>query len=274
MTNGLRTGFRTGFHADKIQLKSVDINCSSAIAHSSVIDKYLADEIDAQRVAGPFAAPPFSNLHISRFGVIPKKNKPNTWRLILDLSSPADHCVNDGIFNSEIPVVYRTVRDAIKLIVKTGQGALKSKVDIQKAYRIVPVLPSDRYFLGMKWRDKFFVDLALPFGLWSAPGIFSSLADLFECTLQHNYNVASLLHYLDDFFTHGPADSLVWADSLKAIQQASLDIGFPLAPEKCEGPTTCIPFLGIELNSIDMTAQLPNDKLTELQSIIRDWAVN
>ena len=56
----LTNGLRTGFHADKIHLKSVDINCSSAVAHSSVIDKYLADEIDAQRVVGPFAAPPFS----------------------------------------------------------------------------------------------------------------------------------------------------------------------------------------------------------------------
>ena len=35
----------------------------------------------------------------SRFGVIPKKNKPNSWRLILDLSFPFDHSVNDGIFN-------------------------------------------------------------------------------------------------------------------------------------------------------------------------------
>ena len=61
-------------HADEIHLKSVGTNCSSAIAHSSVIKKYLAEEIDAQRVAGPFDARPLSYLHISRFGVIPKKN--------------------------------------------------------------------------------------------------------------------------------------------------------------------------------------------------------
>ena len=184
--HGLRTGFRTGFHADKVNLKSAESNCSSAIAYPDVIDKYLADEIDARRVAGPFERPPFPNLHVSRFGVTPKKNKPDAWRLILDLSFPTDHSVNDGIFKNEFPVVYSTVRDAINLIVQTGKGALMSKVDIQKAYCIVPIHPDDRYLLGMKWREQFFVDLALPFGLRSASGIFESLADLFEWTLRPN----------------------------------------------------------------------------------------
>jgi len=36
-------------------------------------------------------------IHCSPFGVIPKKNKPGKWRLILDLSTPTDHSVNNGI---------------------------------------------------------------------------------------------------------------------------------------------------------------------------------
>ena len=36
-------------------------------------------------------------VHVSPFGVIPKKNKPNKWGLILDLSAPAGASVNDGI---------------------------------------------------------------------------------------------------------------------------------------------------------------------------------
>lgn len=80
-----------------------------------------------------------------------------------------------------------------------------AKTDIKNAYRIIPILPDDRYLLDMKWRDQYFIDLALPFGLRSAPAIFNTLADLFEWSLQHNYNVADLLHYLDDYFTLGPA---------------------------------------------------------------------
>lgn len=41
--------------------------------------------------------PPFTDLHISRFGKVPKSNQPRKWRLILDLASPDGHSVNDGI---------------------------------------------------------------------------------------------------------------------------------------------------------------------------------
>ena len=153
------------------------------------------------------------------------------------------------------------------MIVRTGKGALMVKVDSEKAYRIVPIRPEDRYLLGMKWRNKYFVDLALPFGLRSAPGIFNILADPFEWILQHN-DVADILHYLDDYFTLGPAGTPTCSKSVNAIQQASRDLGLPLAPDKCEDPTTCLIFLGFELNSVSMTARLPTEKLTELQSTI------
>ena len=79
-----------------------------------------------------------------------------------NLSFPFDHSVNDGIFKSEFPVSYSKVDDAIRLIVKTGKGALMGKIDIKNAYWIIPIHPDDRYLLGMKWRcDQYFVDLAL-----------------------------------------------------------------------------------------------------------------
>ncbi|CAH3033387.1 unnamed protein product, partial [Porites lobata] len=37
------------------------------------------------RVALPFSMSPLPNLHISRFGIIPKKYQSGKWRLILDL---------------------------------------------------------------------------------------------------------------------------------------------------------------------------------------------
>ena len=78
-------------------------------------------------------APPFpiTNLHISRFGVIPKKG--NDWRLTLDLSFPFEHSVNDGINKDEFCLQYCRVKDAIDMIVKTGKGELMGKVDIKSA---------------------------------------------------------------------------------------------------------------------------------------------
>ena len=63
-------------------------------AAGSVIQTYLDKEVAAGRVAKASSA---QGIHCSPFGAIPKKSKPGQWRLILDLSSPEGHSVNDGI---------------------------------------------------------------------------------------------------------------------------------------------------------------------------------
>ena len=63
------------------------------------------------------------------------------------------------------------------MVLSLGQGAQMAKVDIESAYGIIPDYPTDRLFLGMQWREKTYVDAALPFGLRSAPKIFNMVAD-------------------------------------------------------------------------------------------------
>ena len=93
---GIKDGFRLG--CDKpVALKSARRNKLSAYQHSGVTDVYLDNEVRLGCVVGSFDAPPVQNLHISSFGVIPKKGQPGKWRLIVDLSSPQGHSVNDGI---------------------------------------------------------------------------------------------------------------------------------------------------------------------------------
>ena len=53
-----------------------------------------------------------------------------------------------------------------------GPEALMTKFDVERAYRNVAMHPDERYVFGMRWRELFFIDLALPFGLRSAPLIF------------------------------------------------------------------------------------------------------
>ena len=99
------------------------------------------------------------------------------------------------------------VDDIIAGIMSFGRGALLAKFDVESAYHIVLVHPDDRYLLGMQWRGKYFVDMALQFGLCSAPYIFSSVAELVEWILKENYDIGFLLHLLDDFHTLGPPNS-------------------------------------------------------------------
>ena len=249
--DGIHHGFKLCFSPSQ-KLKSAKKNKLSAIQHASVVDAYLANEVSLGRVAGPFnSLPPFPNLQISSFGVIPKKGQPGKWRLIVDLSSPWGASVNDGISADEFTLHYITVDQIIRSVSRLGKGALMAKFDVESAYRNVPVHPSDRHLLGMKWRNQYYVDLALPFGLRSAPFIFNAIADLVEWILVHSYQIPDLLHYLDDFITMGPLESSQCAHNLRTALAVCKRLGLPLHPGKCVGPSTVLVVLGIELDSVN-----------------------
>ena len=114
-------------------------------------------------------------VHCSPFGVIPKKNRPDKWRLILDLSSPDENSVNDGIAKELATVSYVSVDEVVEHILQLGRGTIMAKMDVRQAYRNIPVHSTDRLLLGMKWADITYVDATLPFGLRSAPVIFTAL---------------------------------------------------------------------------------------------------
>ena len=61
-----------------------------------------------------------------------------------------------------------------------GRGALMAKMDIKQAYRNIPIFPQDRLLLGVMWNRDVYVDEVLPFGLRSAPILFSAVADVLQ----------------------------------------------------------------------------------------------
>lgn len=58
------------------------------------------------------------------------------------------------------------------------------KLDLKAAYRMVPVHPDDQPLLGIMWQGETNVDQALPFGLRSAPKIFTAVADGLEWAMR------------------------------------------------------------------------------------------
>ena len=70
--------------------------------------------------------------------------------------------VNDGINPDEFTLHYLTVDQIIWLVSHLGKWALMAKFDVESAYHNVPVHPSDRFLLRMKWCNQYYVDLALP----------------------------------------------------------------------------------------------------------------
>lgn len=211
-----------------------------------------------------------SNLQISPFGVIPKRNRPNKWRLIVDLSSPEGFSVNDELDRAMCSIKYSSIDDAVNIIRRLGRGALLAKLDLREAYRIIPVHPEDRPRLGMQWKGATYLDAALPFGLRSAPKIFSAVADGLLWIL-HSKGAKLSLHYLDDFLLLGPPDSPVCAEALHIFQALCEELGVPIAEEKTEGPSTTLTFLGIEIDTASLQLRLPQDKLHKLMVLLGQW---
>ena len=183
-----------------LQLRSIHSSrkFQPPILHPAVISDYLEREVSLTRMwkFPHHCSPP--GIHISPLGVIPKKNKPGKYRLIVDLSSPAGFSTNDGISQELSSIKYTSVDHLACLINLVGRGALLVKADIKEVYWIIPVRPYDQHLLRVRWNDFYYVDRMLPFGLRSAPKIFSAVADALQWMLFQR-GISNLLHYLDDF---------------------------------------------------------------------------
>ena len=239
---GLAQGFHIGFNIAKVQCVGAKNNMQSALQHP---EDYLQNEIALGRVIGPVSMSRVPSIQINRFGVIPKNHQPGKWRLIVDLSG---FSINDGIDRELCSLKYVSVDDAVRSILDLGLGILIAKLDIESAYRIVPVHPADRLLLGMSWKGQVYIDTVLPFGLRSAPLIFTAVADAVQWILE-TQGVSHIMHYLDDYLVMDYPDSPECQRSLEKILHCCQRLGVPIAQHKTKGPSTQLVFLGIELNT-------------------------
>ena len=134
------------------------------------------------------------------------------------------------------------------LVARLGPAALLAKVDIESAYRLIPVHPDDRPLLAMKWENQLYIDPMLPFGLRSAPMIFNAVADALAWYLNQK-GIPLLRHYLDDFIIVAPPCSAECQESLATLDRVCKALRVPIAEHKMDGPTSRLIYLGIEVDT-------------------------
>lgn len=78
-----------------------------------------------------------------------------------------------------------------------------------------------------------------------APLIFTALADDLEWILKQR-GVSYIAHYLDDFITAPNSDQCLQNRTI--LFETCKELGLLLAPHKSVGPTTCLIFLGLEID--------------------------
>ena len=264
-TNGFSIGYRGFITPGQCR------NLLSARQNIEAVSAAISKEVDRGHTIGPFPFLPFTNFHCSPLGAVPKKD--GTHRIILDLSSPRGSSINEGISPDLYSVHYSSFDDAVNMVRSVGHGntCFLAKLDIKHAFRLCPVHPSDWPLLGYMWQDQFYVDIRLPFGSRSSPFIFNQFAEALLWILVFVFGVKNVIHYLDDFFICARSKDLCQQD-MDVMQCAFSELGVPLAPDKVIGPSTCLTYLGIDIDTVSNSTRLPDTKYSDLLSTLSTWS--
>ena len=262
---GFVNGFKLGFMGPRVFRKSN--NLQSIKGNEELAQAKINSEIKLKRISGPHQYPPFTNFMSSPIGLVPKKD-PGKFRLIQHLSWPEGESVNDSIDPKMCNVKYARFDDAVILVQKAGKHCKMAKCDIASAFRLLPVHPQDHELIGFMFKDKYYYDMAMPMGCSISCSTWEKFGTFIEWIVRKRSTGGSLLHYIDDFLFVGKEGTTDCEELMTKFHTACDKLGVPIAPEKTEGPTNKLIFLGLTINSSDQTVTIPEDKLIKLRGLL------
>jgi hypothetical protein len=232
------------------------------------ISKVIADDVAAGKKAGPFSEKPFKYFSCSPIGCVPKHGT-EAIRCIHHLSFPRG---GDSINGSTVEESHElgSLDRATYFIKRIGKGCFLIKLDVKAAYKIIPVDPNDWPLLGFKWEGKWYYERVLPFGLRSSCRLWEMYATALQHIFEKAVGIKCIVHYVDDFLFVVSTLEEGKRNLTRALMFAER-LGVPFAPDKQIGPVTKLTFLGIELDTIQMTARLDDSRLERLRLLFGEW---
>lgn len=261
----LRYGWPVGYNK-RSPPEQVNKNHPSALAHSHHIQKFIDQEIQFQAIIGPFSSPPFVPwTRTSPLMTRPKKQSSDR-RVIVDLSFPAGEDVNSGIDITSIlgkntKYSLPSIADLISILQQLGPKAYIWKADLARAYRQLRLDPLDIPLMGFIFNESYYLDLCPPFGCRSSSAACQRVSNAVIYILAQAGFQA--LAYLDDYA--GAHLSLEQANSAyHHFLRVTNSLGLNLAENKCVPPTQVIEWLGYEVNTINMSVRIPQEKLDQV----------
>ena len=160
----LNLGVDLGFQGDRTRIQ-VGPNLESSFEHPKAIGDNITAELANGRRKGPFKSMPLPAFYSNPLGVVFKKGKDKP-RVVHHLSWPrtaAKTSVNASIFDFEVKL--DAFDKALHKVKEIGKGCYMSKIDIESAYRCIPVQPTDWPLLGLEWEGNYYFDIVMQFGL-------------------------------------------------------------------------------------------------------------
>lgn len=251
-------------------------NHNTAVQYPLQIEKWISKGLEDNTLLGPFPMT-IEVMKGEAFSPLASREKSTREerRIIMDMSFPEGHSVNDAInkdifLGSEVKLQYPKVDNLVNLVLKKGRGCALFKRDLKAAYRqLLRVDPGDVNLMGFTWKGNKYFDLTEPMGL--RPSAFgcqrttNAIVFIYE-HMDENYE---LVNYLDDL-----ASAELWSKAFKAFEDLGgllVDCNIKESEEKAEGPNVMMTFLGIQFNTLELTLSITEDRLEELRMLLTDW---
>lgn len=183
---------------------------------------------------------------LSPFFVIRKSS--GGWRFILNLKR-----LNKYILAPHFKMEnWKTV---VRLI---SPGDFLASVDLEDAYLLVPIHQEHRKYLRFRFQDQIYQFTALPFGLASAPYIFTKILKPVLSTLRERGFLSVV--YLDDFLLIAPSRQDCQKNITATINLLQ-SLGFLINKNKSVlVPSKSCRFLGLILDSGEFAISIPTEK--------------
>ena len=143
-------------------------------------------------------------------------------------------------------------------------GDKMCKIDLKDAYFAIPLSVKSRKYVRFQWKGLLYEFCCLCFGLSPAPLVFTKLLKV-PISLLRKLNVRIII-YLDDMLLMASSleDLLMARDTLIFILQ---HLGFLINIKKFyKKPTSTLEFLGVIVDSGEITLSLPKEKLLKVRT--------
>ncbi|XP_069114520.1 uncharacterized protein [Argopecten irradians] len=144
------------------------------------------------------------------------------------------------------------------IIASVREGMWATSVDLKDAYFHIPIKKSARKFLRFTCNGKVFQFRAMPFGLTTAPLVFTKLLQVVVGFL-HSRGIDVHIYFDDSLMLHLVRESLV--QNTRLVLKLLLKVGFIPSREKSEvSPSRDFVFLGNRFNTVQGIALPPFEK--------------
>ena len=276
----LEFGFPLGLRSNPpVDLVPASQNHGSSYQFYPWVDEFISSGVENCFTAGPCGVQPFSEIHISP--LMTSIKKPSGRRCVFDATygdcSLNNNTPTDVYQDEPIEMSYPKIEDFRALVLRYGPGCYLWKRDLSSFFLQIPLDPVDYPKVIFIWRGFIYFFLGLMFGLRHSGYQGQRLTDAvswvhgnlgLETDMELPFNS---LNYSDDIGGCEGTEARALQSS-QALAQLFIELGLKESTAKYHPPSTSMPFLGVQFDTVAMTMSVPPEKLEEVRAEVALWS--